>query len=56
MEDPKGWKFDGEYGPEKEPLYGGKYLRDLYEKAEPGYEGRVTVPLLWDKKNGIVFC
>ena len=22
----------------------------MYEKAEPGYEGRYTVPVLWDKK------
>ncbi|KAF2086923.1 glutathione transferase [Saccharata proteae CBS 121410] len=47
----KGWYFSGTTGPEQDPLYGGKYLRDLYERADPGYEGRVTVPTLWDKKN-----
>lgn len=26
------------------------YLYELYLKAEPGYEGRVTVPVLWDKQ------
>ena len=25
-------------------------MRDLYEKADPGYEGKYTVPVLWDKK------
>ncbi|PGH18007.1 hypothetical protein AJ80_04628 [Polytolypa hystricis UAMH7299] len=46
-----GWYFSGEYGsPEKEPLYGFKYLKELYLKADPNYEGRYTVPMLWDKK------
>jgi glutathionyl-hydroquinone reductase len=26
------------------------YIRDLYFKANPDYEGRFTVPVLWDKK------
>jgi len=25
-------------------------LADLYELAEPGYSGRSTVPVLWDKE------
>ena len=25
-------------------------LSDIYSKAEPGYSGRYTVPVLWDKK------
>ncbi|CRG91792.1 Glutathione S-transferase omega-like 2 [Talaromyces islandicus] len=45
------WEFNGTDGSdEKEPLYGFNYLKDLYLKVEPGYEGRYTVPLLWDKK------
>ena len=31
-----------------DPNYGVARLRDLYEKAVPGYTGRVTVPVLWD--------
>lgn len=27
-----------------------EYLRDIYFKANPKYEGRFTVPVLWDKK------
>ena len=34
----------------KDPLYGFDYLYQLYLKADPNYEGRVTVPVLWDKK------
>jgi putative glutathione S-transferase len=25
-------------------------MKDLYKKAKPDYEGRITVPVLWDKK------
>ncbi|PWW73404.1 hypothetical protein C7212DRAFT_333980 [Tuber magnatum] len=30
---------------------GASFLRDLYFKARPDYDGRYTVPTLWDKKN-----
>lgn len=30
--------------------YGLSYLYELYLKADPAYEGRVTVPVLWDKQ------
>lgn len=49
---PEGWGYSGRNGTmEKDPLYGFTRHRQLYEKAEPGYEGRVLVPTLWDKKN-----
>ena len=41
-----GWEF-GEQG---DPLYNLDYAYQLYLKADPSYEGRVTVPILWDKK------
>lgn len=41
-----GWAF-GENG---DPLYDLDYAYQLYLKADPSYEGRVTVPILWDKK------
>jgi glutathionyl-hydroquinone reductase len=28
------------------------YLHQLYAKASPGYTGRVTVPVLWDEREG----
>lgn len=34
----------------KDPLYGKDYLYELYLEADPSYEGRVTVPVLWDKE------
>jgi putative glutathione S-transferase len=39
-----GWEMD-------DPLYNLDFLYQLYLKADANYEGRVTVPLLWDKKN-----
>lgn len=33
-----------------DPLYGFNFLYELYLKADPSYEGRVTVPVLWDKQ------
>lgn len=31
-------------------LYNLPSMYAVYQKARPGYEGRVTVPVLWDKK------
>ena len=33
-----------------DPLYGLDYLYQLYLRADAHYEGRVTVPVLWDKQ------
>jgi putative glutathione S-transferase len=33
-----------------DPLYGFDFLYQLYLKADARYEGRVTVPVLWDKQ------
>lgn len=35
---------------DKEPHYGCSHLRNLYEVAKPGFEGTISVPLLWDAK------
>ncbi|KAG8886851.1 S-glutathionyl-(chloro)hydroquinone reductase [Tulasnella sp. 332] len=51
----KGWAFkkaaDHEVpGSEDDPLYGYSNIREFYFKVNPEYDGRFTVPLLWDKK------
>jgi putative glutathione S-transferase len=28
-------------------------MKELYQKADPQYNGRITVPMLWDKKTGM---
>jgi putative glutathione S-transferase len=47
-----GWWFSGRRGPARDPVYGVKYMKELYLKADPQYNGRITVPLLWDTKHG----
>lgn len=47
---PEGWEYDGSAGSDKcDPLYGFTKHKQLYLKADPGYTGRYTVPVLWDK-------
>lgn len=50
----KGWYFSGVRGPDKDPVYGAKYMREFYMKADPNYSGRITVPVLWDKKHATI--
>lgn len=54
--DPKmsddGWSFGG--GGDPDPLFDTRFLRDLYLRAAPHYTGRVTVPVLWDKKTNTI--
>ena len=45
-----GWTFLKEDGATGDTLYGLDFLRQIYTKADPAYSGRVTVPVLWDKK------
>ncbi|WP_205015410.1 glutathione S-transferase family protein [Streptococcus porcinus] len=45
-----GWTFDDYPGVIFDPEFGSTYLYELYLKADPHYSGRVTVPVLWDKK------
>lgn len=45
-----GWEFDPETGGTSDSLYNKDFLYKIYTKADPEYTGRVTVPILWDKK------
>ena len=46
-----GWTFENGEGVVQDTVYGVKNLHQLYTIAKPDYSGRVTVPVLWDKKN-----
>jgi glutathionyl-hydroquinone reductase len=46
-----GWAFRPD---DPDPLFGATYLREIYLRADPGYTGRVTVPVLWDREAGTV--
>lgn len=37
-----------------EPLFGHTRMHQIYTQAEPDYTGRVTVPVLWDKKTNTI--
>jgi glutathionyl-hydroquinone reductase len=50
----EGWHFSDGPGCVPDPLYGLKYARELYVRADPGYTGRCTVPILWDSKTGTI--
>lgn len=46
-----GWHFADDYpGATADALYGSRFLHELYQKADPQYTGRVTVPVLWDRE------
>lgn len=45
-----GWAFSDAAGCGADHMNHCRYLYELYLKADPLYEGRVTVPVLWDKK------
>ena len=48
----EGWTFDenDEGDDTKDPIHGFSRLHQVYTAAKPDYSGRVTVPVLWDRK------
>jgi putative glutathione S-transferase len=49
-----GWEFHAEEGATEDHLFGSDALWQVYTMADPHYSGRVTVPVLWDKKTGTI--
>jgi len=46
-----GWTFDpGFEGATGDALYGSSFMHQIYTRDKADYSGRVTVPVLWDKK------
>lgn len=41
-----GWTL----GEGADPIHGARFLHRVYAAADPGYSGRVTVPVLWDRE------
>lgn len=42
-----------EYG-SADPFFGAERIADVYHRADPDYNARYTVPVLWDKKTGTI--
>jgi putative glutathione S-transferase len=51
IRDERGWAFTDEVGG-PDPLNGFRFLFEAYRASDPAFDGRVTVPVLWDKKTG----
>ena len=52
VRDGRGWAFRAGPGHGLDPVNGFEFLREAYEATEPGYDGHISVPVLWDKQTG----
>jgi putative glutathione S-transferase len=56
----KGWSFKHDdqsatlYGTTGDTLYGADYMSEHYFSQTDDYQGNITVPVLWDKKNKVI--
>lgn len=50
----QGWQFGGYSGADEDPLFGARYIHEIYTRADPGFTGRATVPVLWDMKRNVM--
>ena len=50
VRDGRGWAFRERRG--ADPVNGFTLLAEAYEATEPGYDGHVSVPALWDRESG----
>lgn len=50
----KGWMFSEAPGAIPDSVNHAQYLQEIYLKADPKYTGRVTVPVLWDKRSSTI--
>lgn len=48
IRDERGWAFRSGPGYSPDPINGFGFLSEAYRATDPGYRGRVTVPVLWD--------
>jgi len=47
VRDRRGWRF---FEDDPDPVNGFRFLAQAYRATDPGYDARVTVPVLWDKQ------
>ncbi len=50
IRDERGWAFREVPGASADPINGFGFLSEAYRATDPSYRGRVTVPVLWDKR------
>ena len=49
-----GWSFSGRFELNHDPIHHVHHLYELYTRAKADYTGRVTVPVLWDRKTDTI--
>jgi len=52
VRDEQGWAFREGDGHGPDPVCGFRFLSEAYLRTDPGYEGRYTVPCIWDRVTG----
>jgi glutathionyl-hydroquinone reductase len=52
IRDERGWAFTG--GEYVDGVNGFSFLSEAYAATDPGYDARVTVPVLWDRASGVI--
>jgi putative glutathione S-transferase len=50
--DERGWTFSG--GRYTDEINGFEFLSEAYDATDRDYDGRVSVPVLWDKQHGLI--
>ncbi|WP_075215077.1 glutathione S-transferase family protein [Mongoliimonas terrestris] len=50
----EGWTFEPGPGVVPDPIHGATRLHQVYTAARSDYTGRVTVPVLWDRRTGTI--
>ncbi|MGH7230313.1 MAG: glutathione S-transferase family protein [Nitrospiraceae bacterium] len=50
IRDDRGWAFRDGPGHSTDPINGFQFLHDAYTATDATYQGRVTVPVLWDRQ------
>jgi putative glutathione S-transferase len=50
VRDERGWAFRDGPGTSRDPVNGFAFLSEAYHATDPAFDGRVTVPALWDKQ------
>jgi putative glutathione S-transferase len=54
IRDERGWAFRDGPGYTTDPVNGFRFLREAYVATDPKFNGRVTVPVLWDKEARVI--
>lgn len=54
VRDERGWAFTEGRGHGPDPVNGFAFLSEAYLRSDPSFDGRVTVPVLWDRHTGTI--